>query len=200
VVLRARLGRDEGEQAVVHRLAAARKAPKVVVERCRMVELSWGGWLVPQIAGELRCSQKTVRRWLHRFNYLGLEGLEDLGGQGRKRRITEAERSRIVGLVKLTPPGRLEVQPSNEMWAADESGPSEWTLDTLASAAHDMGIEVSRSQVRRILLAEGVRWRRTRSWTRSKDRDFEGKGHGSSSSTPARPTVQRWSAPTNSAR
>ncbi|MEU2589190.1 helix-turn-helix domain-containing protein [Streptomyces avermitilis] len=109
VVLRARPGRDEGEQAVVHGLASARKAPKVVVERCRMVELSWGGWLVPQIAVELSCGQKTVRRWLHRLNRLGLEGSEDLGGQGRKRRITEAERSRIVGLVKLTPPGRLEV-------------------------------------------------------------------------------------------
>lgn len=56
-------------------------------------------------------------------------GLEDLGGQGRKRRITEADRSRIVGMVKLTPPGRLEVQPSNEMWAANESGPRSglWT-------------------------------------------------------------------------
>ncbi|MEU1466448.1 helix-turn-helix domain-containing protein, partial [Streptomyces sp. NPDC005727] len=65
-------------------------------------------------------------------------------------------------MVKQTPPGRLEVQPSNEMWAADESRPSEWTLDTLAAAARDRGIEISRSQVRRILLAEGVRWRRTR--------------------------------------
>ncbi|GHI10316.1 hypothetical protein Scel_86370 [Streptomyces cellostaticus] len=200
MVLRARAGRDEGEQAVVRRLAAARKAPKVLVERCRMVELSWDGWLVPQIADELRCSQKTVRRWLHRFNRSGLEGLEDLGGQGRKRRITEAERSRIIAMVKLTPPGRLEVQPSNEMWAADESGPSEWTLDALAAAARDLGIEVSRSQVRRILLAEGVRWRRTRSWTRSRDADFEGKGRGSSSSTPARPPARRSSAPTSSAR
>lgn len=74
-----------------------------------MVGMSWDGRLVPRIADNLRCSQKTVRRWLHRFNRCGLEGLEDLGGQGRKRRITEAERSRIVGLVKLTPPGRLEV-------------------------------------------------------------------------------------------
>lgn len=140
-----------------------------------MVELSRDGWLVPQIAEELRCSQKTVRRLLHRYNRWGLEGLEDLGGQGRKRRVTETARSRIIAMVKQTPPGRLEVQPSNEMWAADESGPSEWTLDTLAAAARDRGIEVSRSQVRRILLAEGVRWRRTRSWTRSRDADFEGK-------------------------
>ncbi|MFD7409412.1 helix-turn-helix domain-containing protein [Streptomyces sp. NPDC059866] len=200
MVLRARPGRDEGEQAVVRRLASARKAPKVVVERCRRVELSWDGWLVPQIADELRCSQKTVRRWLHRFNRAGLEGLEDLGGQGRKRRITEAERSRIVGLVRQTPPGRLEVQPSNEMWAADETGPAEWTLDALAAAARELGIEVSRSQVRRILPAEGVRRRRTRSWARSKDPGFEGKGRGSSRSTPARPTARPWSAPTSSAR
>ncbi|MFE6483045.1 transposase [Streptomyces sp. NPDC057757] len=156
--------------------------------------------MVPQIADELKCGQKTVSRWLHRFNRWGLEGLEDLGGQGCKRRITEAERSRIVGLVKQTPPGRLEMQPSNEMWAADESGPSEWTLDTLAAAARDLGIEVSRSQVRRILVAEGVRWRRTRSWTRSRDADSEGKGRGSSSSTPARPPARQWFAPTNSAR
>ncbi|MBZ9643121.1 helix-turn-helix domain-containing protein [Streptomyces sp. PSKA30] len=199
MVLRARPGRDEGEQAVVHRLASARKAPKVLVERCRMVELSWDGWRVPQIADELRCSQKTVRRWLHRFNRSGLEGLEDLGGQGRKRRITEVERSRIIALVKQTPPGRLEVQPSNEMWAPDETGPAEWTLDALAAAAQELGIQVGRSQVRRILLTEGVRWRRTRSWARSKDPGFEGKGRGSSSSTPARPTT-RPSAPTSSDR
>src|SRR3954467_134194 len=160
VVLRARPGRDEGEQAVVHRLASARMAPKVVVERCRMVELSWGGWLVPQIADELGCGQKTVRRWLHRFNRSGLEGLEDLGGQGRKRRITEAERSKIIALVKQVPPGRLEVQPGGDLWAADESGPAEWTLDSLAARARQLGIEVGRSQVRRILIAEGVRWRR----------------------------------------
>ncbi|WP_262418816.1 hypothetical protein [Streptomyces sp. SP2-10] len=53
MVLRARPGRDEAEQAVVHRLVAARKAPKVLVERCWMVELSWDGWLVSQIADEV---------------------------------------------------------------------------------------------------------------------------------------------------
>ncbi|MEU9181728.1 hypothetical protein AB0C90_33725 [Streptomyces sp. NPDC048550] len=46
----------------------------------------------------------------------------------------------------------------------------------MAEAARQAGIGVGRFQVRRILLAEGVRWRRTRSWVRSKDRDFEGKG------------------------
>ncbi|MFF3149218.1 helix-turn-helix domain-containing protein [Streptomyces sp. NPDC057927] len=159
--------------------------------RARMIELSWSGLRVPAIAVELDCSQKTVRCRLHRFNRSGLQGLEDLGGQGRKRRITEEERSRIIALVKTVPPGRLRWEPVGELWAFDESGPSEWTLDSLAAAAQAEGIEVGRSQVRRILLAEGVRWRRTRSWMRSKDPDFVPKGQGSSASTPTRPTTRR---------
>lgn len=191
MVLRARPGRDEDERAVVRRLSRARKAPRDVVMRARMVELSWSGLRVPVIAVELGCSQKTVRCWLHRFNRSGLQGLDDLGGQGRKRRITEWERSRIIALVKTVPPGRLRWEPVGELWAVDESGPPEWTLDSLAAAALAEGIGVGRSQVRRILLAEGVRWRRTRSWTRSKDPDFVPKGQGSSASTPTRPTVRR---------
>ncbi|GHC89488.1 hypothetical protein GCM10010349_77350 [Streptomyces flavofungini] len=159
--------------------------------RARMIELSWSGPRVPAIAEELGCSQKTVRCWLHRFNRSGVQGLDDLGGQGRKRQITEEERSRIIALVKTVPPGRLRWEPVGELWAFDESGPAEWTLDSLAAAARAEGIEVGRSQVRRILLAEGVRWRRTRSWTRSKDPDFVPKGRGSSASTHSHPTVRR---------
>lgn len=189
MVLWARPEHDEDERAVVRRLARARKAPRDVVMRARMIELSWSGLRVSAIAVELGCSQKTARCWLHRFNGAGLQGLEDLCGQGRKRRITEQERSRIISLVKTVPPGRLRWEPVGELWAFDESGPAEWTLDSLAAAAQVEGIEVGRSQVRRILLAEGVRWRRTRSWMRSKDPDFVPKGQGSSASTPSRPTT-----------
>ncbi|WRZ95744.1 helix-turn-helix domain-containing protein [Streptomyces sp. NBC_01007] len=77
-----------------------------------MIELSWAGLRVPAIAMELDCSQKTVRCWLHRFNRSGLQELDDLGGQGRKRRITEEERSRIIFLVKTVPPGGLGGSPS----------------------------------------------------------------------------------------
>jgi transposase len=129
-----------------------------------------------------------------------LDDLADLGGQGRKRRITEAERSRIIALVKQSPPGRLVTGSDGALEVADEHGAPVWTLDALADAARAEGIEVHRSQVRRILLAEGVRWRRTRSWATGRDPDFAGKGHGSSRSTPARPKARRSSAPTSSAR
>jgi transposase len=91
VVLRARPVRDVGEYRIVHRLSRARKAPRDVVMRARMIELSWSGLRGPAIAEEPGCSQKAVRCWLHRFNHSGLPGLDDLGGQGRKRRITEED-------------------------------------------------------------------------------------------------------------
>ncbi|MEU9979331.1 helix-turn-helix domain-containing protein [Streptomyces sp. NPDC051014] len=142
MVLWARPERDEAERAVVRRLSRARKAPRDVVMRARMIELSWSGLRVPAIAVELGCSQKTVRCWLHRFNRAGLQGLDDLGEQRRKRRITEQEQSRIISLVKTLPPGRLRWEPVGELWAFGESGPAEWTLDSLAAQAQAQGIEV----------------------------------------------------------
>ncbi|MFE0654540.1 helix-turn-helix domain-containing protein [Streptomyces sp. NPDC059534] len=188
------------EERAVTRLASARKAPADLVMRARIIALSWEGMRVAAIATELGCHAKTVRWWLHRFNESGLEGLEDRLISGRPRRITEAERSRIVALVRRAPPGRLTRGEDGELAADDEAGTPEWTLESLAEAARKAGISVGRSQVRRILLAEGVRWRRTRSWVRSKDRDFEGKGRGSSASTPTRPTARRSSVPTSSGR
>lgn len=76
---------------------------------------------------------------------VNVQGLNRPGGRpgcGRKRRITEDERSRIIALVKLTPPGRLKIQPSNELWAADVKGPEDWTLDALAATAQAEGIQV----------------------------------------------------------
>ncbi|WP_226599125.1 helix-turn-helix domain-containing protein [Streptomyces violascens] len=68
-----------------------------------MIELNRSGLRVPAIAVELNCRQKTARCWLHRFNRCGLQGLEDLGGQGRKRRITEADHRR--GMLQEHLPG-----------------------------------------------------------------------------------------------
>lgn len=58
--------------------------------------------------------------------------------------------------------------------------------EDLAEAAREMGIEVSRSQVRRILLREGVRWRRTRPWAQSADPEFVPKDRRSSACTRTR--------------
>jgi transposase len=190
-ILRARPPCDDGEERKVRRLAGARHAPADWGERARIVALSWDGLGVPAIAEQLGCHPKKVRRWLHRFSADGIDGLGDRPGAGRRRRITEAQRSAIIALARSEPPGRLERDGSGELSAEDEDGPAQWTLDALSQAARDAGIQAGRSQVRRILLAEKVRWRRTRSWAASTDPEFAPKGPASWSSTPSRRRVPR---------
>jgi transposase len=190
-ILRARPPRDDGEERKIRKLAGARHAPADWMERARIITLSWDGLGVPAIAGQLGCHPKKVRRWLHRFNADGMDGLGDRPGAGRRRRITEAQRSAIIALARSEPPGRLARDGAGELSADDERGPAQWTLDTLAGAARDAGIPVGRSQVRRILLAEKVRWRRTRSQSASTDPESALKGPASWSSIPPRRRAPR---------
>jgi transposase len=192
--------RDAEGERKIRKLAVARHAPADWVLRARMITASWAGKTVSTIAAELGCNPKTVRVRLHRFNTEGLDGLGDQPIPGRPPRLSEADRSRLIALVKQSPPGRPVCTEAGELVGAEPSGPGEWTLDALTAAAQAEGIAVHRSQVRRILLGEGVRWRRTRTWARSKDPDFAGRGCGSSLYTPTHPRERRSSPSTNSAR
>jgi len=198
-LLSARPPQDKTEEQQVQQLAASRHAPGDWIQRARMIVRSWAGLRTRAIAVELHCHPQTVRERLARFNAAGLEGLGDRGGAGRKPRLTEAERSRLIALVAEPPPGRLERQADGALAATDETQPAHWTLDALAAAAQARGIQVARSQVRRILRAENVRWRQPRSWATSTDPEFAPKGRPSSSSTPRRRQTPRSSASTSSA-
>ena len=198
-LLRARPPLDAAEERRLRKLAGSRHAPGDWIRRAKMIARSWDGLRTAAIAQELGCHPQTVRERLLRFNANGLDGLGDRSGSGRRPRLTEAERGVILSLVATEPPGRLVRQPHGELEADDERGPSRWTLDALAEGARARGIAVKRSQVRRILLAAGARWRATRSWSLSRDPDFGPKRRRSSPSTPPRQPGRRPSASTSSA-
>ncbi len=161
-LLNARAPEDAEEERKVRTLAGSRHAPGDWIFRARIISLSWQGLRTTRIAEELGCHPKTVRKRLHRFNTEGIDGLGDRPGAGRKPRITHDERSRIIALVSKDPPGRLVRYDGLPPEALDETKAAYWTLDDLVEAAHELGIKIGRSQVRRILLREGVRWRNTR--------------------------------------
>ncbi len=185
--LSARPPTDPAEERTLRKLAAARHAPASLIQRARIITASWDGASVPELAQRLGCHPKTVYKWLHRFNQAhGIDGLADLPRPGLPRRITETERGRIIQLARSQPPGRLQQGGEGLLPPAQPEAPAHWTLDALAQAAQAEGIGVGRSQVRRILLAERVRWRRTRSWATSTDPDFVPKGPWSSPATPPR--------------
>jgi transposase len=199
-LLFARPPKDSDEERTVRKLAASRHAPGDWIQRARMIARSWDGLRTTQIAAELDCHPQTVRERLARFAAEGVEGLGDRPGGGRPPRLTEHERSQLIALARSTPPGRLQRKADGSLTADDQHQPAHWTLDALTGAAHRLGIRVERSQVRRILLAERVRWRPPRSWASSTDPDFAAKEPGSSRSPPTRPRARPPSAPTSSAR
>src|SRR5690242_18010420 len=196
----ARPPRDAREEQHVRKLTRSAHAPADWILHAKMVACSWDGLRTRQIAADLHCHPQTVRERLHAFNDRGLEGLGMKPGSGRTPRLTQLERSTILALVKLPPPGKPTYERTGEMAAPDPDGEPEWTLDTLTAAAQQRGIQVARSQVRRIFRREGVRWRRTRLWATSKDPDFAPKGPGSSRFTRRRRLTRRSSASTNAAR
>jgi transposase len=185
-LLQARAPRDDAEERLVRKLAASRHAPGDWIKRAKMIAFSWDGWRTTAIAAELLCHPQTVRERIVRFNAEGVDGLGDRPGAGRKPRLTQTDTSRIVALVATSPPGRLQRRSDGSLEAEDADAQAYWTLDALVEAAHALGIQVQRSQVRRILIAEGLRWRRPRSWATSTDPDFVPKGPRSSRSTPTR--------------
>jgi transposase len=195
-LLAARPPRDAAEEAQVRRLARSHHAPADWVSHARMIARSWDGQRTRAIAEELDCHPQTVRERFHAFTERGLDGLGMKPGSGRTPRLSEAERSAVIALVGNPPPGRLVTARDGTLAPADSHGGdiSEWSLDALAAAAQAQGIQIGRSQVRRILRKEGVRWRRTHSWSESKAKDFAPKGPRSSPATPTHSTARRPSA------
>jgi transposase len=198
-MLAARPPLDAAEETQVRRLARSHHAPADWVLHAQMIARSWDGVRTRGIAEELDCHPQTVRERFHAFTARGLDGLGMKPGSGRQPRLSEAERSAVIALVASPPPGRLVRYPDGTLAPADspEGDVSEWSLDALAAAAQAQGIQIGRSQVRRILRTEGVRWRRTHSWAESTAKDFAPKGRRSSPAPPTRPKAQRPSAWTN---
>ena len=197
-ILRVRAAHDEKEEQWVRKLAASRHGPADWIFHAKIVVRSWDGVRVEAIATDLECSAQTVRRRLHRFDVQGIEGRGDRPRSGRPRRLSVDDDSKLIALVHLPPPGRRLLLGDESLAARKEQGSAQWSLDALVQAALETGLRVKRSQIRRILLREGVRWRRTHSWGTPRDKDFVPKGRRSLPTTPNHPRGRRPSAPTNS--
>src|SRR5215470_4246697 len=98
-----------------------------------------------RIAGDLRVSQDTVRKWRGRFADHGLEGLADLPRPGRPRQISAEARAAVVALACQLP-------------AATGVPLAHWTGPELAAelAARRPASPMSASSVRRILAEHPV--------------------------------------------
>ncbi len=174
MVLRVRDVTDE-ERAKLRQLVRAKTAPARLVERARLVVLVLDGATAPQAAAQAGVSEETARRWVKRYNADGLAGLDDAARTGRPQTYADDVQGRVIAKARGAPPrpDGQEVPPT-----------CHWTLDRLQEELAKDGVPIKRSQIRRLLKAEHVAWRRPRTWLESDDPAFAEKRGASSGSTP----------------
>ena len=154
---------DEERQAI-RRLAHSRTAPARAVERAQVVQAALADEPLEQIASELGLARNTVYLWWHRFERLGLAGLEDAPRGGRPPTYTREQVGEIVATA-LTDPQTLDLPFKS------------WTLDRLVTyLSEQKGIAMKRSRLNEVLLTEGLRWRKQETWFGERvDPDFAQK-------------------------
>lgn len=165
---------SEQEISTIKQLAHSRTAPAALVERAQIIELSREGKRVIEVAEQLRVCDRTVRRWIYRFNDEGVAGLQDQARLGRPPTYSEDQRSEVVA-ASLTDPQTLDLPFGS------------WTLDRLQAYLNEYkGIPIKRSRIADILAKEGLRWRTQERWFTERaelDPEFAQKRGPSSPST-----------------
>lgn len=176
MAVRVRVLTDD-ERATIERLAHSRTVAARDVERAKIIWLASQGKRAPAIAAELSISDKTVRKWLRRFNTNGLTGLNDEPRSGRPVTYTSDVVSLVIATA-LTDPQTLGLPFAS------------WTLDRLERYLNEeKQLPIKRSRIDELLLDEGLRWRQQETWFGERvDPDFAPKRGASSSSTPRRQT------------
>jgi transposase len=162
----------EEEQGKIDRLVRSQTAPVRLALRAWIVKLSAEGATAPAIGKRLDVGADTVRQWLKRFNAAGLAGLDDAPRSGRPCRYTDEQRSWVIAKARSLPP-----KPEGGELPAT----CHWTLDQLQAELNKEGVPIKRSQIRRILRAEHLKWQKPRTWLESSDPEFAEKRGRSSS-------------------
>lgn len=113
--------------------------------RAEIILLSSQGYRVPEIGSLVGSHPANLRKWIHRFNRQGCEGLRTVRASGSRLRFTVQQRLQIVQLARARP-RELGLNFTR------------WTLHRLAQQAAHRGIvdRISHECVRQIL-KEGER-------------------------------------------
>jgi transposase len=144
---------DRGQRRRMTRLLRKTRS-RLEALRARILLLLHEG-IVPSAAAEtVGCARATVYRTLYRFEDLGEDSLLDQRQRRLPKKVTADVAQRLVGYIDSSPP--------DFGWQR-----TTWTLELLSvQLAQDVGVRLSPSHVRNVLLANQVRRGRPRAGLR----------------------------------
>ncbi len=121
---------------------------KYLKHRSQVILLSNQKYRIPEIGVILNAHPTNLRKWIHRFNEHGPNGLISSRSGGPPSRFTEEQKQKIIELAKKRPRD-LGLNFTR------------WTLYKLVNQAVKRGVvdSISHEYVRQILKAKGVDYR-----------------------------------------
>ncbi len=142
----------EKEQRIIDQIRYSRTEEARLVQRATIIAYGSAGLKSEQIARRLRLSGTSVRKWLKRFNELGLQGLFDEARTGAPRQYDEEVRAQVIA-TSLTAPSDLGLPFAS------------WTTQRLHSYLRQQcGIQMGKTRMFTILQEEGLRWCKQEGW------------------------------------
>jgi len=141
------------------------------VQRARIILACARGASSVAVAREVGCDEHTVRTWRKRFCQCSSTlALEDRSRSGRPPTVTVEDRCEVIKLAcrrpEEKPAGRKTHVPFRDVW----------TLASLRDALErEVGVNLSCSEVGRILRSEGLRPHKMQLWLHSPDPHFREK-------------------------
>ncbi len=140
---------DRGQRRRMKRLLHKTRS-RIEALRARILLLLHEGVVPGVVADVAGCARATVYRTLYRFEDLGEDSLLDQRQQRAPSKVTAEVVERLVGYI--------DGSPQDFGWQR-----TTWTLELLSvQLAHDVGVRLSPSHIRNVLLANQVRRGRPR--------------------------------------
>ena len=148
---------SQGEIVFVEK--AIRHSCSFVKDRAKIIGLSSQSNSVRQICEKLKFDKKKVGEIINSFNKLGLKVFERKKNTGRPRRITKEQRAKIIEWLN-THPQKLNLHFNN------------WSHKKLSQFAKQNKINVSPSQIGRIIKQDEIKYKTKRGKMYSNDKNF----------------------------
>ncbi|MCK5282106.1 MAG: helix-turn-helix domain-containing protein [Nanoarchaeota archaeon] len=133
-----------------------------IKDRARIIHLSSEGNTVKQTCQKLGFHRPKIEKIIKQFNGGKLKIFERGKSLGKPRRITNEERAQILQYLN-TEPEKLGLHFNN------------WRHKKLSDYAKKQGIEVSPSQLGRIIKQDEIKYKKKTSWLYSNDPNFAKK-------------------------
>ena len=146
---------DAETRGELQRRARSQTEPARVVCRAKIILLCADGVPLRQIARRVDLDEHQVSMWRRRFLDAGLDGLVDQPRSGRPRRLGHDQRLQMAAIATS------ERDPSDPV--------ATWTYYEVTEELRRRGVEVSVSQVWRILTAMDIDLTKVRGWLNRRD-------------------------------